>query len=173
MTCSGNISKVQFHKIMAFVVKLLHFCHYATPLLVPSKVPSSLMVPDSLFLGKIVSCHLKGKSYTQGVPNRILLSLLCQYLHLCRICWDTKVRNLSFYATTSATGPSIAVINTKDCTLNTSCGKEIGQSWEKPVIAPCLHGRSVQEKAKRAEVTQQGFKMRLWKRQIGFKTETN
>lgn len=86
------------------------------------------------------------------VPDHLLLSVLCHYKHLCRICWVSKVRILSSYATTSqrTTTRSSRAVNTEDCTLDIDYGKEISWSWEKPVILPCLRGRSVCVDAKRA-----------------------
>lgn len=110
------------------------------------------MAPDTLLPDKIVSCHLKGSFYVPHVPDHLLLSVLCHYKHLCRICWVSKVRILSSYATTSqrTTTRSSRAVNTEDCTLDIDYGKEISWSWEKPVILPCLHGRSVCVDAKRA-----------------------
>ena len=165
MTYTSNISVVQFHKTMTFAVKLPHFCPHATTLLIPSRVPCSLMAPGSLLPDKIFSCPSRGRSCPPVFPGHILLPLLCQSKHLCRICWVSKVRNLSSYATTSqgtATRSSIAVINATDCTLNSDYAKEIGWTWEKLVILPCLRGRSVCEgrckRGKRAQVIQQEFK---------------
>lgn len=110
------------------------------------------MAPDTLLPDKIVSCHLKGSFYMPDVPDHLLLSVLCHYKHLCRICWVSKVRILSSYATTSqrTTTRSSRAVNTEDCTLDIDYGKEISWSWEKPVILPCLRGRSVCVDAKRA-----------------------
>lgn len=62
------------------------------------------------------------------VPDHILLSVLCHYKHLYRICWVSKVRIVSSCATISqltATRSSRAVFDIKDCTLDTDYGKEI------------------------------------------------
>lgn len=71
MTHSNNISK-KCHKMMTFLVKLPHFC---PPLLVHSRVPCLLMVPESLLPEKIATCHLKGRICTLAVPSHTLWSL--------------------------------------------------------------------------------------------------
>lgn len=122
---------------MAFVVRLLlpQFLPHALLLFFfTSRAPCALVAPDTLLPDKIVSCHLKGSFYMPNVPDHIILPVLCHYKHLCRICWASKVRILSSYATTSqstATRSSRAVSNLKDCTLDPDYGKEIAIGAER------------------------------------------
>lgn len=136
VTFTSSMAKVLFHKTMAFVVKLFLpqflpvFASCPTTIF-SSRVPCAVMAPDTLLLDKIVSCHLNRSFYMPDVPDHIILSVLCHYKHLCRICWASKVRILSSYATTSqstAMRSSRAVTNIKDCTLDTDYGKEIARS---------------------------------------------